>query len=126
MRPSMLAGKRPRTALWDLLTFDRLLTGPLTHLIYWAGLGLIALVAFTAIGAAVGLAIRSGALEGLLLAFPALVGGLLVAAACALIWRGMCEFYVAVFRIAEDLRALRMERAGEPVPPPSQPLNPAP
>lgn len=122
MRPSIRGG-RPRKFLWDMLTFERLLTGPVTHLIYWAGLALIALVAFTVIGASVGLAIRSGALEGVLLAFPALVIGLLVAGACALIWRGMCEFYVAVFRIAEDLRALRLENSGGEIPPPP-PLRP--
>ena len=29
--------------LWDLLTFERLMTNSVVHLIYWAGLGLIAL-----------------------------------------------------------------------------------
>ena len=99
---------RPRGALWDLLTFDRLITGPLVHLIYWAGLLLISLFAFGTGGAAVGVAIRAGAFEGALLAFPLLVVGLLVSACLALIWRGMCEFYVAIFRIAEDLRELRV------------------
>jgi hypothetical protein len=28
-----------------------------------------------------------------------------------LIWRGFCEFYVAVFRIAEDLREIRITAA---------------
>ena len=107
--------------MWELLTLDRLLTGPVTHLIYWAGLGLVALIGFTAVGAAVGLAIRSGTLEGVLLSIPALVVGLLVAGAAALIWRGMCEFYVAVFRISEDLRALRL--AGAAAPPLTPPMT---
>jgi len=32
-----------RSGLMDLLTLDRLMTGPLIHLIYWAGLGLLAI-----------------------------------------------------------------------------------
>ena len=86
-----------------------MLTGPLTHLVYWAGLALISLIAFGSVGAAVGLWIRSGWGEGLLLAVPTIVVGLLVAGALALIWRSACEFFVAVFSIAEDLRALRRE-----------------
>jgi hypothetical protein len=40
-----------------------------------------------------------------------------VLAAMALLWRGFCEFYVAIFRISEDLRALREQDAsGQPVP----------
>ena len=93
--------------LWDLLTFERLLGAPLVAPIYWAGLGVIALVGFGAIGAAVGLALRNDGLAGWLLAIPALVAGLLVVAALVLLWRATCEFYVAVCRISDDLRALR-------------------
>ena len=60
-----------------------------------------------------GLWIRSGWGEGLLLALPTVVVGLLVAAALALIWRSFCEFFVAVFSIAEDLRALRREQQAQ-------------
>jgi Na+/H+ antiporter NhaC len=77
------------------------------HLIYWAGLGVVALFAFSVVGAAVGLALKEPGLQSLLLAFPVLVAGLLVAAAMVLLWRAFCEFYVAIFRISEDLRALR-------------------
>lgn len=97
-----------RAFLWDLLTFERMMTGPVTHLIYWAGLGLIILIGFSIIGGAVGLGIRDGSLIGLSLAFATLVAGLLVLVALILIWRGLSEFYLAIFRIAEDLRALRL------------------
>ena len=105
--------------VWELLTFDRLLTGPITHLIYWAGLGMIALGGFAVVGAAIGAAIRDGSLIGVVLALPLLVGGLLGIGALALLWRGMCEFYLAVFRIADDLRVLRLaaERDGALEPP---------
>ncbi|HRD46752.1 MAG TPA: DUF4282 domain-containing protein [Caulobacter sp.] len=93
--------------IWDLLTFERLMTGPVVHLIYWAGLGVIILGAFGAIGAAVGVALNDDNLIGKLLALPVTVAGLLVCVALALLWRSFCELYVAVFRIADDLRALR-------------------
>ena len=96
-----------KTLAWDLLTFDRLLTGPVVHLIYWAGLGLIGLMGFGLVGGAIGLALRDGTITGVLIAIPVLVGGILVLSALILLWRALCEFYVAVFRISDDLRALR-------------------
>jgi len=111
---------------WDLLTFDRLVTGPVIHLIYWAGLGVVALFAFSVVGAAVGLALKEPGLQSLLLAFPVLVAGLLVAAAMVLLWRAFCEFYVAIFRISEDLRALRQASdADHAVAAVTRPPNPA-
>ncbi len=95
--------------LTDLLTFERLLTGPIVHLIYWCGLCLIILLGFGGIGAWVGLAMRGMSLDGFLVSLPALAGGILVMAALLLLWRSICEFYLAVFRIAEDLHALRKD-----------------
>ena len=37
--------------LWDLLTSKRLLTGQVFHLVYWAGLGIIGIIAFGVLGA---------------------------------------------------------------------------
>ncbi len=107
---------------WDLLTFDRLLTGPVIHLIYWAGLALIVLGGFGVVGGAFGVAMREEGVFGWLLAIPVVIGGFLVLGAVVLLWRSFCELYVALFRIAEDLRAIRgaSERGG------STPLNPTP
>ncbi len=112
--------------LWDLLTFDRLISGPLIHLIYWSGLGVIVLGAFGAIGAAVGVVLSDDDIVGKLLALPVSIAGVLVCVALVLLWRSFCEFYVAIFRISEDLRAMR--QAGETdlsraVPPPPQRFN---
>lgn len=108
---------RPQSAgaamIWDLLTFERLMTNQVIHLIYWAGVGLIAIGAFGAIGAAVGIAIRDPFPFGLLLAIPVLVGGLLVMGALILLWRSFCEFYVAIFKISEDLAVLRQDVEAE-------------
>lgn len=107
MAPRSQNRKSSGGLLWDMLTFDRLISGPLIHLIYWAGLGVIVLGAFGAIGAAVGVALNDDSLVGKLLALPVSVAGLLVCLALALLWRSFCEFYVAIFRISEDLRAIR-------------------
>lgn len=109
-----------KTLLWDMLTFERLLTGPIVHLIYWAGLGLLALLTFAIVGGAVGLALRDGTLAGLLIALPVLVGGFLVVGALGLLWRSVCEFYVAIFRISDDLRAMREAASAA-----AQPKDPA-
>jgi len=102
--------------LLDFITFDRMLTGRVIHLVYWAGLGVIALIIFSVVGASAGLALGEG-WQGLLLALPVLVAGLLVAGGLALLWRSFCEFYLAIFRISEDLAALRAAaQAGAPPP----------
>ncbi len=101
------------TLLWDLLTFERLLTNQVIHLIYWAGLGVIALIGFGFIGTAVGVALREELLMGLLLATGVLVGGLLIVAALVLLWRSFCELYVALFRLSEDLHAIRQATDAE-------------
>lgn len=90
-----------------ILTLDRSLGLQATQLIYWGGLALVALVAFGVAGSAVGLMIRGGFPDGLLLGVPLLVAGLALAGVLGLVWRGACEFFVAVFQIADDLSALR-------------------
>jgi ABC-type protease/lipase transport system fused ATPase/permease subunit len=92
---------------WDLLTFERLMTNQVIHLIYWAGLGVIALIAFGIIGTAVGVALREELFMGILLALSVLVGGFLVVGALILLWRSFCELYVAIFRLSDDLHAMR-------------------
>jgi hypothetical protein len=119
-RPSIEGFKKitPGDIFWDLLTFDRLMTGPVIHMIYWAGLALIVLGGFATIGGAVGVAWRE---ENLLakvgLALPFMIAGILSLGAGALVWRSFCEFYVAIFRISDDLRFIRgtIER-GQPSP----------
>ena len=101
---------------WDLLTFERLLTGTVFHLVYWAGLGIIGVMAFGILGASIGVAIREGG-WGILLAVGVLVVGMLGVFVAVLLWRAFCEFYVTIFKIAEDLHVLRQdadrERAGK-------------
>ncbi|MBX3481767.1 MAG: DUF4282 domain-containing protein [Caulobacter sp.] len=111
-RPSRKQGETA-SLLRDVLTFERLLTGPVIHLIYWAGLGVILLGAFGSIGAAVGVALKEQEIVGKLLALPLAVAGILVCLILVLLWRSFCEFYVAVFRIADDLKGLRAAAEGE-------------
>jgi Domain of unknown function (DUF4282) len=114
----------PGQLFWDLLTFDRRLAVPVIHLVYWAGLGLIALFAFSVVGASVGVALREG-VEGLLLAVPLLVAGFLIVGALTLIWRSFCEFYVSVVRISDDIAALRAASERDPEVRPLSPSEPA-
>jgi hypothetical protein len=118
-------GSISATLFWDLLTFERLMTNQVIHLIYWAGLGVIALIAFGFIGTAVGVAIREGSLMSILLSAGVLVSGLLVVSALILLWRSFCELYVALFRLSDDLHAIRQATDAEaairaPVPPPAR------
>lgn len=108
MRPPSF--KRPDPNLiWELLTFQRLMTNQVIHLIYWAGLGVIALIAFGFMGSAVGVAIRDENIwMGILLAIGIVVAGLLIVLALALLWRSFCELYVALFRLSDDLHAMRL------------------
>lgn len=124
MAPARPNSKRASNSalLWDLLTFDRLMTGPVIHLIYWAGLGVILIGIFGAIGAAVGVALQDTNIIGKLLALPVAIAGVLVGLALSLLWRSFCEFYVAIFRIADDLRALRQASDADHVL--KKPVNP--
>ena len=94
--------------LWELLTFERMMTGPVVHLVYWAGLGIIGIIAFGVLGASVGVAIREGG-WGILLALAVLGVGLLGVGVGVLLWRAFCEFYVTIFKISEDLSVLRKD-----------------
>jgi hypothetical protein len=97
------------------LTLDRMLTGPLIHLIYWAGLGLLAIAGFGAVGATAGIVLRETGLMGMLLSLVVLIVGLMVLLAFALIWRAVCEFFVAIFQISADLSALRAREEQKPL-----------
>lgn len=97
---------------WDLLTFEKMLTGTVFHLVYWAGLGIIGMIAFGVLGASVGVAIREGG-WGILLALGILGFGALGVFAGVLLWRAFCEFYVTIFKISEDLHVLRQDMESE-------------
>jgi hypothetical protein len=127
--PSRAGRGAPRRGLFlNILTFDTMITGPVIHLLYWAGLGLIALIAFSVIGATAGIAVRESTAIGALISVPILVIGLLIVFGLVIAWRAACEFYVAIFRIAEDLRALRLGTEAEMGRPldTGAPLQPAP
>jgi hypothetical protein len=122
--------------LGSLLTFDHMVAGQVVLLIYWAGLGIIALIGFSVVGAGVGIAMREDGLSGWLLGGPLLAAGILVVVALTLLWRAICEFYIAIFRISDDLRALRrnddalfaarLEQGGKPQPAVQTMAQPAP
>ncbi len=97
--------------VWRALTFDTMITGPVIHLVYWAGLGVIVIAAFSVVGASIGIAVRDPSWGSALLALIVFVAGVLTIGVFGLVWRAFCEFYVVMFRIGDDLSALR--RAAE-------------
>ena len=99
--------------LLNVLTFETLITGPVIHLLYWAGLAVIAVIGFGVIGTSIGIAWRETNVIGKLASLPVFLIGVVVIIALLLVWRAFCEFYVAVFRIADDLRALRLATEAE-------------
>ncbi len=113
MRPDgRNSGSSAGTSLGDFLNFDRIIAGDVLRIVYWAGLGIIIIFALGAVGGSLGLAIHDFPM-GILGALPALVVGLLIAAALALIWRAFCEFFAAILRISDDLHALRLAKEAE-------------
>ena len=108
-RPLQRPQGRGAQFIWDRLTFERLLTGQVVHLVYWAGLGVIGIMGFGVLGATIGVAIREGDILGVLLALVVFGMGLLGLAAGILLWRSFCEFYVTIFKISEDLAVLRKD-----------------
>src|SRR5665213_1266063 len=117
-RPRIAAPAIPHSLLVDVLTLERLMTGPLVHLVYWCGLGVIVLGGFGVVGASVGMAMREGDFIGWLLAAPVLVAGLLVVCGLGVIWRSFCEFYVVIVRLGEDVHALRRSSEAQAAPTP--------
>lgn len=112
LKPNSWPARFTPEMFWELMSFETLMTRQVIHLIYWSGLGITGLVGFGFIGTAVGVAIREKFPFGLLLAVGVLVGGALVIGVLALLWRAFCELYVALFRLSDDIHALR--RANDP------------
>lgn len=117
---------RPRDIWNDMLTFDRLVTKPVVHIVYWAGLGLFVIFACGWVGIMVGTGMKDGTVWGWALSFGLAVAGLLAILIGVLAWRSICEFYLAVMSIADDLRHLRQyqEKLEMPAPAPVQPPAP--
>ena len=116
---------RPRDIWMDLLTFDRMVSRPIVHIIYWCGLGLLIIAACGTLGIAIGSGMKDGSMMGWVLSIPVLIIGWLAILIVVLIWRAFCEFLLAVMSIAEDLRVLRQYQ--EKLEPPAvAPVAPAP
>ena len=98
---------RPRDVWLNLFTFDQILTRPIIHVVYWCGLGLLFIFALGWLGIMIGTGIKDASVMGWLLSFGLIVIGFLGFLIAVLAWRSLCEFYMAVMNIAEDLRYLR-------------------
>ncbi len=119
LKPNSRPARFTPDLLWELMSFETLMTRQVIHLIYWSGLGITALVGFGFIGTAVGVALREQSPFGFLLGIGVLVGGALVIGILALLWRAFCELYVALFRLSDDIHALRRASDSDLTPPPA-------
>ncbi|MDI7775481.1 DUF4282 domain-containing protein [Asticcacaulis sp. EMRT-3] len=103
----VFGSSRPKDIWLDMLTFDRLNTRALIHIVYWAGLSLLIIAAFGVLGVAVGNALSDNSPMAYLLSLPMLVVGWLAILIGMIVWRVLCGFILSVMGIGEDLRALR-------------------
>lgn len=94
----------------QFLTFDKLIGTKLITILYYLGL----------IG--IGLGLIAGVLSGLgtMVSFSffggigMIIGSLIGAAIGLLLWRFLCELYLLLFRMAEDLRDIKVAKALPP------------
>lgn len=97
----------PKDIWRGLIAFETIAVKPVVHMIYWMGLGIFVIITFALVGGVVGSALREQFPMGLLLGLPLLLLGLLGIMIGIMIWRGFCEFFLAVLTIAEDLKYIR-------------------
>ncbi len=91
----------------QFMSFDKLIGFRLIVVIYW--LGLIGIALATLAGIFGGLAaMGSGFLAGLGAVIFALIG----AVVGVLFWRFICEMYLLIFRMADDVRAIKAMKSG--------------
>ncbi|MBA3068699.1 MAG: DUF4282 domain-containing protein [Hyphomonas sp.] len=90
--------------------FDKLIGTKLIVLLYWLGLIGIALGGLGGIFGGLG-SMRYGFLSGLGMVIASIVG----AALAVLFWRFICEVYLLLFRMADDLRDIKTMKSGAPV-----------
>lgn len=88
----------------DLTTFERMVSPTLIKILYWVGLGLIAL---SGLGIMFSGGMMGADMHGGGLTFGSFVGGLLFMVFGGLFWRVMCEFWIVVFAIYDRLGEIR-------------------
>jgi hypothetical protein len=98
---------RPKDLFNSILTFERLATRPIVHIIYWLGLGLLFIIACAVLGVAYNTLVREALPMSIFLAIVVLAIGWISVVIGVMVWRAFCEFFMAVFSIAEDLHAIR-------------------
>jgi hypothetical protein len=91
----------------QFLNFDKLIGSQLIKILYY--LGLIGIALGVIGGVFGGLAsMGSGFFSGLGMIIGVIIGGVLA----VLFWRFMCELYIILFRMADDLRDIKTAKTG--------------
>lgn len=94
----------------QFLSFDKLIGRQLITILYYLGLIGIALGVIGGVFAGFG-AMGYSFFGGL----GTIVGALIAGVLSVLFWRFMCELYLLLFRMADDVRDIKAAKAGTPV-----------
>lgn len=97
------------TLLAQFLSFDKLIGSKLVVIVYWVGLIGIALGAIAGVFGGL-VAMGASFFGGIGAVIMALIGG----AVGLLFWRFVCEMYLLLFRMADDVRDIKAAKTGLP------------
>ncbi len=94
----------------QLLSFDKLIGMKLITILYYLGLIGIALGLIAGVLSGLGTMVSFSFFGGIGLVIGSVIG----AAIGLLFWRFICELYLLFFRMADDLREIKLNKLGQP------------
>lgn len=98
----------------QFLSFDKLIGTKLITILYYLGLIGIGLGLIAGVLSGLGTMVSINFLGGI----GMIIGSIIGAALGLLFWRFMCELYMLLFRMADDLRDIKVAKAVPPSVPP--------
>lgn len=99
----------------QFLSFDKLIGAKLITILYYLGLIGIALGLIAGVLSGLGTMVSFSFFGGI----GMVIGSLIGAALGLLFWRFLCEMYLLLFRMADDLRDIKTAKGAAPVVPPA-------
>lgn len=99
----------------QFLSFDKLIGAKLITILYYLGLIGIALGLIAGVLSGLGTMVSFSFFGGIGLVIGSIIG----AALGLLFWRFLCEMYMLLFRMADDLRDIKNAKGAPPVVPPA-------
>lgn len=99
----------------QFLSFDKLIGTKLITILYYLGLIGIALGLIAGVLSGLGAMVSINFFGGI----GMIIGSIIGAALGLLFWRFLCEVYLLLFRMADDLRDIKTAKGAPPVVPPA-------